>query len=95
MDHVFRKIHEQERERTEKEIEKLWSRGRAYYEELRSRLNQRLLSVETSEWEKAFIRESLRLMNERDFEAQKNTKYGVSAMEESEAPLEGARTKVN
>ena len=94
MDRVFRKIHEQEREKNEQVIEKLWSRGREYYEVLRSRLNQRLLSVTTSEWEKSFIRESLRLMNERDHEAQKNTKFGLSAMEESEAPLEGERKKV-
>jgi hypothetical protein len=94
MDRVFRKIHEQEREKNEQVIEKLWSRGREYYEVLRSRLNQRLLSVTTSEWEKSFIRESLRLMNERDHEAQKNTKFGVSAMEESAAPLEGERKKV-
>ena len=94
MDRVFRQLHEQERQKNEQIIEKIWSRGRAYYDKLRSNLNQRLLSCETSEWEKSFIRESLRLMNERDFEAQKNTKYGVSAMETTEAPLEGGRTKV-
>ena len=95
MDRVFRKMHEQEREKNEVLIEKIWIRGRAYYERLRSNLNQRLLSCETSEWEKSFIRESLRLMDERDHEAQQNTKYGVSALEETEAPIEGGRTKVN
>ena len=95
MDRVFRKMHEQERQKNEQLIEKIWNRGRAYYDALRSRLNQRMLSCETSEWEKSFIRESLRLMNERDHEAQQNTKYGVSALETTEAPLEGGRTKVN
>jgi hypothetical protein len=56
---------------------------------------ERLSSTDTKEWEKAFIRESLRLMNERDHEAQKNHAYGVSQMELSEAPIAGGRTKVN
>ena len=95
MDRVFRKLHEQEREKNQKVIERMWSRGRAHYEALRERLKQRLLSAATKEWEKAFIRESLRLMEERDHEAQKNHQYGVSAMEEAPAPLPGARTRVN
>jgi len=95
MDRVFRKMHEQERERNQQLIEKMWSRGRAHYDSLRSRLNQRLLGSDTKEWEKAFIRESLRLMDERDHESQKNNVYGVSSMEESEAPIQGARTRVN
>ena len=95
MDRVFRKLHEQEREKNQAVIEKMWSRGRAHYEDLRGRLNQRLVSADTKVWEKAFIRESLRLMSERDNEAQKNHVYGISAMEESPAPLPGARTRVN
>ena len=42
MDRVFRKMHEQEREKNEKVIERIWARGRAHYEALRGRLNQRL-----------------------------------------------------
>jgi hypothetical protein len=95
MDRVFRKLHEQERDKNAQVIEKMWSRGRAQYEALRDRLNQRLVSADTKVWEKAFIRESLRLMSERDNEAQKNHVYGISAMEESPAPLPGARTRVN
>ncbi len=95
MDRVFRRMHEQEREKNEQLIEKIYSRGKEYYERLRSNLNQRLLSADTGEWEKSFIRESLRLMNEREHDAQKNTKFGVSAMEETEAPIEGGRVKVN
>ena len=95
MDRVFRKLHEQEREKNQQVIERMWSRGRAHYEALRGRLNQRLLSADTKEWEKAFIRESLRLMEERDHEAQKNHQYGVSAMELGDAPLPGGRTRVN
>jgi hypothetical protein len=95
MDRVFRKLHEQERDKNAVVIEKMWSRGRAQYEALRDRLNHRLVSADTKEWEKAFIRESLRLMSERDNEAQKNNVYGVSAMEESPAPLPGGRTRVN
>ena len=95
MDRVFSRLHEQEREANDQLIEKLYNRGRAHYEAIRSRLTQRLLSVDCKEWEKAFIRESLRLMDERDHKMQKNTVFGVSGMQESEAPLEGARTKVS
>jgi hypothetical protein len=95
MDRVFRKLHEQERDKNAQVIEKMWSRGRAHYEDLRCRLNRRLVSADAKEWEKSFIRESLRLMSERDNEAQKNHVYGISAMEESPAPLPGARTRVN
>lgn len=95
MDRVFRKLHEQERDRNAKMIEKMWSRGRAHYEELRRRLNDRLTSAGTGEWEKAFIREALRLMTERDHEAQRNNVYGVSAMELAAAPLPGGRKTVN
>ncbi len=95
MDRVFRKLHEQERDKNEKLIQKMWSRGRAHYEALRDRLNQRLVSADTKEWEKAFIRESLRLMEERDHEAQKNHQYGVSGLELGDAPIQGARTRVN
>ena len=95
MDRVFRKLHEQERDRNAQLVEKLWSRGRAHYEALRGRLNQRLLGSDAKEWEKAFIRESLRLMEERDHDAQKNNVYGVSAMELGDAPLPGGRTRIN
>lgn len=95
MDRVFRKMHEQEREKNQAVIDKMWSRGRAHYEALRGRLNQRLFSADTKEWEKAFIRESLRLMNERDDEARKNHVYGVSEMELGDAPIQGPRTRVN
>ena len=57
MDRVFRKLHEQERDKNAQVIEKMWSRGRAQYEALRDRLNQRLVSADTKVWEKAFIRE--------------------------------------
>jgi hypothetical protein len=94
MDRVFRKLNEQERERNQQVIDKMWSRGRAHYEALRGRLNQRLVSADTKEWEKAFIRESLRLMDERQYQAEKNNVYGVSAMELSDAPIQGGRTTV-
>jgi len=94
MDRVYRKIHEQEREKNEKLIEKIWARGRSHYEALRSKLNQRMLSADCKEWEKSFIREALQRMDDRDHANQQNTRYGVSAMEESIAPLPGPRTKV-
>ena len=51
--------------------------------------------MDCKEWEKAFIREALRRMDERDHKMQQNTVYGVSSMQETEAPIEGARTKVS
>ena len=95
MDRVFRRISEQEREANEKLIEKIWARGRGHYEALRSRLNQRLLASDCKEWEKAFIREALQRMADRDHANQENTRYGVSAMEDAPAPLPASRTKVN
>ena len=95
MDRVFRKLHEQEREANEKLIEKIWARGREHYEALRGRLMQRLTATDCKEWEKSFIREALRRMADRDHANQQNTRYGVSAMEESAAPLPASRTKVN
>jgi hypothetical protein len=62
---------------------------------VRSRLTQRLLSVDCKEWEKAFIREALKRMDEKDHAMQQNTVFGVSSMQETEAPIEGARTKVS
>lgn len=95
MDRVWARVHIQEREANEKLIEKIWSRGQAGYEQLRSRLHQRLLSADCKEWEKTFIREALARMNDRDHEAQKNHRFGVSSMQETPAPLEGVRTRVN
>ena len=95
MDRVFRKLHEQEREKNQQVIERMWSRGRAHYEALRGRLNQRLLSADTKEWEKAFIREALQRMADRDHANQENTRYGVSSMEDAPAPLPPSRTRVN
>jgi hypothetical protein len=94
MDRVFRKLHVQEREKNEDLIRRIWERGKDKYEALRSRLYQRLASADCKEWEKSFIREALQRMADRDFENQKNTLYGVSAMEEQEAPVPGGRTKV-
>ena len=95
MDRIFKLLNEQEHEDNAVMVEKLYNRGRAFYDAARSRLTQRLLSVDTKEWEKAFIREALRLMDERDYKMQQNTVYGISAMETTEAPIEGARTRVN
>lgn len=93
MDKIFSRLNQQEKQKNEKLVEKIYNRGRAYYERVRSSLTQRLISADTKEWEKAFIRESLRLMDERDFRMQQNTVYGVSGMQSTEAPIEGARRK--
>ena len=95
MERIFERLNVQEHEDNAKLVEKLYNRGRAYYERARSSLTQRLLSVDCKEWEKAFIREALRRMDERDHKMQQNTVYGVSSMQETEAPIEGARTKVS
>jgi hypothetical protein len=95
MDRIFKRLNEQEHEDNAVMVEKLYNRGRAFYEAARSRLTQRLMSVDCKEWEKAFIREALHLMDERDHKMQQNTVYGVSAMEATEAPIEGTRTRVN
>lgn len=95
MERVFQRMNAQEHEDNEKLVEKLYNRGREYYNRVRSRLTQRFLSVDCKEWEKAFIREALKRMDERDHKMQQNTVYGVSAMQATPAPIEGARTKVS
>lgn len=87
MDRLFNRIHQQEKEQNEKFIEKLYNRGRDYYEGIRSALMTLLTSAGVSDAEKNIIRASLQLMNERDHKAQQNTVYGVSAMQESTEPI--------
>jgi hypothetical protein len=88
-------MHEQEREQNEKFLEQLYSRSREKYEALRSALRDRLSSSGVSDAEKNIIRAAFRLMDERDHKMQQNTAYGVSAMQEKEAPIEGPRTRVH
>jgi hypothetical protein len=94
MDRIFQKIHDQERAHNEQLIEKLYNRGREYYEARRKGLINKLGSTATSEAEKGIIREALKLMDEKDSKMQKNSVYGVSAMEESAAPLPPSNTRV-
>jgi hypothetical protein len=94
MDRLFSRMHEQERAQNEQFIEKLYSRGREHYDRLRSALRTRLQSAGVSDAEKNIIRASLNLMDEKDAKMQQNTVYGVSAMQEHEAPREGKRTRV-
>src|ERR1700743_2959445 len=82
MDRVFQRMHEQEREHNERLIENLYLRGKENYDRLRSALRDRLQSAGVSEAEKGIIRESLKLMDEKESKAQKNTVYGISALQE-------------
>lgn len=93
MDRLFNRMHEQERERNEKMIEQIYNRGREYYERVRDALKARLGSAGVSNAEKNVIRASLKLMDERDSKMQENHVFGVSAMQEHEAPVPN-RTKV-
>lgn len=94
MDRLFTRMHEQEREHNEKQIEQIYNRGREYYERCRGELKSRLASAGTSNVEKNIIRASLKLMDDKDSKMQENHVYGISALQESPAPLEGPRTKV-
>lgn len=94
MDRLFNRLHQQEREANEQLIEKLYNRNRERYDTLRSNLRNRLMMAEVSDAEKNLIRASLNLMNERDHKMQQNTVQGVSAMQETEAPLPPTRRKV-
>lgn len=94
MDRLFNRMHEQEREHNEKLVESIYNRGREHFERLRDVLKARLQSAGVSDAEKNIIRASLCLMDERDHRMQKNGAYGVSAMQESAAPLEGTRTRI-
>lgn len=94
MDKLFKKMHQQERDHNEKMIEKLHSRGKEYNEILRSQLRTRMNSSGVSNIEKEIIRESLRLMDERDAKLQQNNVYGVSALQEAPEPLPAPRTRV-
>ena len=94
MDKLFARLSRQEHEQNEKFIEKLWSRGRENYDRMRSELTRKLNLGSTSNAERAIIRASLKLMDEKDFKAQQNTVYGVSALQEAPEPLPARNTKV-
>jgi hypothetical protein len=94
MDRIFNRMHEQEREQNQKIVEGIYNRGREYYDRMRSALRQRLQSSGVSDAEKGIIRESLKLMDEKDSKMQQNTVYGISAMQESPAPLPGPAKRV-
>lgn len=94
MDRIFDRMHAQERETNEKLIEKLYNRGRAYYERVRSELRSRYNSAGVSDAERNIIRAAMQLMDDKDSKMQENHVYGVSAMQEAPAPLPGPRTKV-
>ncbi len=94
MDRLFNRMHDQEREQNEKFLERLYTQGREKYDMLRSNLRNRLMASGVSDAEKNIIRASLKLMDERDHKAQQNTVRGVSAMQETERPIEGSRTRV-
>lgn len=82
MDRIFDRMHAQEREQNERMLEQLASRGREYYERVRSTMRDRLNSAGVSDAEKNIIRACFRLMDEKDSNMQKNTVRGVSALQE-------------
>lgn len=94
MDKLFSRISRQEHEQNEKFIEKLWARGRENYGRMRSELTRKLNLGSTLNAERAIIRASLKLMDEKEFKAQENHVYGVSAMQESPEPLPARNMKV-
>ncbi len=95
MDRLFNKMHAQEREHNAQIVEQLYNRGREYYDRVRSRLRDRLTTAGVSEAEKNIIRESLKLMDEKDYRMQQNNVYGVSAMQEAPEPLPAPTKRVN
>lgn len=94
MDRLFNRMHEQEREENEKLVERLYNRGREYYDGLRSNLRARFNTAGVSDAEKNIIRAALKLMDEKDAKMQQNNVYGVSAMQESAEPLPGPSTRI-
>ena len=52
------------------------------------------MSAGVSDGEKNIIRASLALMEERDHRMQQNNVFGVSGLQEKEAPLEGKRMRI-
>ena len=77
MDRIYARVHQQERDQNEKRIEQLYSRGRENQERVRGELLRRLGLGSTEEFEKSIIRESLKLMDEKEFQMKQNTIYGV------------------
>ena len=49
MDRLFNRMHEQEREANERLIQKIYNRGRDYYDNVRSELRSRLNSAGVSD----------------------------------------------
>lgn len=94
MERVWARLNQQERDANEKRIEQLYSRGWENYDRMRGELLRRLGLGSTSNFEKSIIRESLKLMDEKQHAAEQNHVYGVAAMEEAPAPLPAPRTRI-
>jgi hypothetical protein len=87
MDRVFKKMGEQEYGANAKRIQAIFNNGREYVIAARRRLRDRSCAHDCSNSEKALIHYILDLMDKKDAKMQENHAFGVSAMQESAAPL--------
>ena len=81
MDRIFDRMHAQEREQNERMLEQLASRGREYYERVRSTMRDRLNSAGVSDAEKNIIRAALKLMAKKRRRCSRTPSTDVSALQ--------------
>jgi hypothetical protein len=88
---VWAKISAQEKRHAEQMTETLYNQRMGRIGEIRSKLNQRKLSVDCTQIERDFIRASLEILDRKEEALNKHSAYGVAAMQEKEAPISSAQ----
>jgi hypothetical protein len=93
MDRIFAKLDRQEKKFHAEMTEQIFNRGAAWIDQNRSNIRNRM-AQSNSEGEKEVLRAWLKAFDNRMDKLMKNTVYGVSAMQTTEAPLDKPRGKV-
>lgn len=87
MDRVFRKLDAQTKEEQGHMTYMLYLRRRELIAKWRSDIRQRMTATDCSEKERAILRAALAACDKREQKLNRNSVYGVSAMQSNEAPL--------
>lgn len=85
MDYVFKKLDAQTRAEHQQMTEADYERRRERIEKWRSDIRSRMASADCTEMERAFLRAALKACDKREDKLNRNTVYGVSAMQTTEA----------
>ncbi len=92
IDYFFARMNQQEKQRNESLTEEIYRRNEAWLAENRSNLQQKLMNSD-NEMEKDIIRAWIEAVNNKTAKMQRNSVYGVAAMQEKEAPIKSSVKK--